>query len=290
MKHFLFRVGVFCGIASAWMGVQYLINRNFHEQINIDEKIWVVGDSHGMTAVDPAMLPSARNLCEGAENYLFTYYKLLHLLKQNPAVAQIWLAFNTNNFSKYQDQKLMGARAKSHFSRYFPVLPLTLPQRVPLNKIKFYNSGVRRMLLYPDFKHDYLGKYHSGKPTLEKANLEETLNHHYYSSGHAFIGISQLQSAYLDSIHLLLEAHEIEMKLFTTPQHAKYFEGIPDKLIAYTDSLGQHYRSKGIEWLKHDQSIVLPDVYFRDYDHLSAEGARWFTNRIKEKIRPQKRP
>ena len=195
--------------------------------------------------------------------------------------------FSYNNFSAYRDGRLTGKKSKSQFSKYYPLLPLDLPEKIVVNETKFYHTFLRELGLYPNFSTPrYLGGFVKHTAELEKINLEETIKNHYYSNG-AFIGISPYTEQFLDSIVALTTENNIELTLISSPLHKEYRTMIPEEIKAAFNKTKLRMTEQGIPVLNFLDEPY-DDLFYKDYDHLNYEGAQIFTELIKEEISNRK--
>ncbi|MCP4457474.1 MAG: hypothetical protein GY816_05525 [Cytophagales bacterium] len=170
MALFIKNIFIFIGLVGLFFTINFLIN--YHrptDPANLDGSILIMGDSHLKTAIDPVGLPQSSYVCSGVESYVMTFYKLKKLIRENPQVKEVLLSFSYNNFSGYQELRLIGSRAKSQFIRYYEILPLDLPEQIEINDTKFYHTFIRELALYPNFfDSKYLGGFEKHKSGIEK--------------------------------------------------------------------------------------------------------------------------
>ncbi len=286
MNRFIKSIVIFCFLIGTYCSINLLINiHRLSDPVILTGRTLIMGDSHLRTSVDPEILPSSSNVCSGAESYIMTYYKLIKLLNDNPQINRVFLAFSYNNFSAYQDLRLIGSQSKSQFIRYYEILPIDFPNKLDVNKSKFYNTYISELALYPNFfESKYLGGFKRHEPGLQRADLMETINKHYYPEGD-FVGISKYAEPYLDSIIQLTKRKKIQLNLLAAPLHSAYRDKVPEEIKDYF----QEVKSK----LKEEQISVLDfidepfaDSLFKDYDHLSYEGSQLFTKYLSDKKSP----
>ena len=282
MASFIKNITLFCGLVGLFFTINFMINyHRLTDPAKLEGSILIMGDSHLKTALDPSVLPESSNVCSGAESYVMTFYKLKKLIRENPQINEIFLSFSYNNFSAYQELRLNGSKAKSQFIRYYEILPFDLPEQIEINDSKFYHTYIRELALYPNyFESKYLGGFEKHEPGIERSDLTETINKHYYPEGE-FVGISTYARAYLDSIAQFTKSKEILLTLVAAPLHDAYREKVPTEIQAHYSEVKSAMEEQGIPVLDFID-LPLDDVFFKDYDHLNYEGAKQFTARISD--------
>jgi len=288
MKQLLKSILIFCSLMAGYLAINLLIN--FHrltDPISLEGNVLIVGDSHLNTSLNPDQFASASNICMGGEAYILTFYKLKKAIEDNGQIDHVLCGFSYNNFSAYRDARLTGEKSKSQFSKYYPVLPLDLPEKIVVNETKFYHTFLRELTLYPNFSPPpYLGGFVKYPYELDKANLKETIRKHYYTNG-PFIGISPYTEQFLDSIVSFTTEKNIELTLVSAPLHREYRSRIPEEIKTAFNKTKLRMTRKGILVLDF-LDISYNDTLFKDYDHLNYEGAQIFTELIKKEISNRK--
>ena len=66
-------------IFSINFSINYLIIKKSDVPVK-KSKILIIGDSHPSRAVNPEMLENAINVCQSAENYIITFWKLKKII------------------------------------------------------------------------------------------------------------------------------------------------------------------------------------------------------------------
>lgn len=274
-------------MVALYLALNFLFNRHrLTDPITVQGTTLIMGDSHLRTAVDPELLTNTSNICRGAEPYVMTYFKLKRILQDNSQIERVILGFSYNSFSGYQDIRLTGTKAGSQFSRYYEVLPLSLLDQIDISKSKFYQTYVGELALYPNFSERFnLGGFQKHEPGIDKANLMETINKHFYPTGE-FIGTSNHAKIYLDSIVHLTKDEDISLILLAAPLHAAYRERVPAEIKDYFTSVKLDMKKQGVLVLDFLDRPT-EDVEFKDYDHLCYLGAKEFTKLLEGKIKPR---
>ncbi len=281
MKRFLRTCFLFVLVVLAWLGVNFAINYyHISRPVRFDATTVIIGDSHLMSSLDPELLPNAMNVCDGAESYVATFYKLKRILADNPQMNHVLLGFSYNNLSANQDDRFTIHRTKGFFDKYYPVFPLELPEYVKLNETKFYHSFVEKMMLYPNLGKKVIeGGFRNRTTRLNDADVEDTIDKHYFK-GDSLVGDSEFAPQYLDSIVYLCHVKNLELTLIAAPLHASYRELIPG-------SAKNSWLKKKGELTTAGHSVLdftrvdFPDSFYLDYDHLAYLGAEQTTLYLK---------
>ena len=71
-----------------------------------DTEILILGDSHGVCALDPGIIGRAVNFSSPGESYLHNYYKLRWFLKQEHSLKAILLPLDLHSFSDFRKDRI----------------------------------------------------------------------------------------------------------------------------------------------------------------------------------------
>ncbi len=281
MKRFLRASFLFILIVLLWLGANFAINfSHLSQPVRFEATTVVIGDSHLMSCLDPALLPDAVNLCNGAESYVATFYKLERILTDNPQMNHVILGFSYNNLSANQDDRFTIHRTKGFFDKYYPVLPLELPRYVKLNETIFYHSFLEKMMLYPNLGKKVIdGGFRNRTTQLQDADVVETIEKHYFK-GDTLAGDSEFTPLYLDSIIHLCRSKKLKLTLVASPLHASYRELIPDPVVATWQNKKDELVADGLSIWDFTR-VDFPDTFYLDYDHLAYLGAEETTLYLK---------
>ncbi len=118
-----------------------------------------VGDSHMATGFDPRSFDASFNFALHGETYIYNYYKLKHILENNPRIRTVLLPFDLHSFSAWRaDRELRDF----YWVRYVDYLELGRISGRPLEYLSKYIRG----RFFP-----YLGEYAEllGDPGLDSA-------------------------------------------------------------------------------------------------------------------------
>lgn len=97
-----FKVNLFLLLCSTVFIVSYIIinskkNKMLSFELNKDVKYVFLGHSHTSSAYNDSIVLNAKNLSEGGESYLYTFYKLKKLIKDNKDKDLIYFIEYSNN-------------------------------------------------------------------------------------------------------------------------------------------------------------------------------------------------
>ena len=238
----------------------------------------LLGNSHGYFALSPsAMGDSVYNLCNVSQRIEQDYYLLCHYGETCPYLKRVILVSdNSNLFDGPMEvdeparvtyyQLYMGYRAHSMLSKYgFELSNMTYV----FQKLKAYLQGDKWWCDSLGWGNGYLvEKRDSVSFFPENVRQHQFLNWDY----------TLRNRAYMDSIALWCQQHEVELVLLQTPVSEAYTcltDPAQLQLVnAMTDSCCMQYGAK-----KRDYSCDnrFRDTDFFDSDHLSDQGARKFS-------------
>lgn len=245
-------------------------------------EILIIGDSHPRRCINPALLKNALNICQSAEPYLITFWKLKALIKKvNP--KKVIIGFAPHNISNFNDLKFSHERWRLEmFKRSYLIEEFNLITDLEIKFNQYYLFLFKQFCLFPRFNHiHYIGNHEQSNQS-NTSNVNKTINKHYYFDDHE-PGISEISINFLDSIINLCKAHHITPILINTPVHISYKERIPKTIQNRYELEISKWRNKGII-IFNENSEIYPDNYFYNSDHLNNSGATIFTKILKEKI------
>jgi hypothetical protein len=282
MKKLLLKLAAFLALgASAFallFAVVVLMNRQALDSCRLgpDVESVILGESHTAWAIDDAAVPGVRNISLNAEGYKYTYLKLQYLLRTEPQLRRVYLAFSYNNLSDYFDAYATGPIFRFFAERYIGVLsprdyfelvrksPRTAPDLFMRVVRGGLSNGVRqRCVLYGTFSSEPMTE------TFRPESMEARIIEQYYS-GSVLRGQSVHNRDYLERIIQLARAHNLELVALNTPLHPEYEKRIPGRFREWHDGILLQYGIPSYDFAGHG----LGDAGFLpDGDHTNYAGA-----------------
>ncbi len=270
---------------------------------SLNEKTFIMGDSHTQCAINPKYIDDSVNLSKNSENYFLTYVKLSYFLKYNKPNRLI-LNFSYHNFSTLYDKEMFGVRRNVLLNRYYPIIN---------DKSNFFTSKKDGDWLYTKLKYDWglpfdfsnnmhlffylkhfdkpdianypFGGYYRYNDTCNLSNdtIKHSLKAHYNNNGER-AGVSKLMYDYVKRICEVCKENDIEIILVNTPVHTDYYKKIPEAfkenhIIVY-NYLKEEYSAKYFDF----STFPIPDKGYGDGDHLNAYGATIFSKELKKTL------
>jgi hypothetical protein len=285
MYRFLLRLAAFLAFATATCMVLFvitvLLNRRAVDACRLGDGVdsVIVGDSHTAWAIDDADVPGLRNVSLNAEGYKYTYLKLQHLLRSEPQVRRIYLAFSYANPSAYYDEYIRGATFRFYADRYLGVLSfgdiLELVRKSPHTALDLFerllrdglSAGIRqKCTLYGDF----FGESATRRlETFRFEVMEKRIAEQYYLDGAV-----QTQSAhnlgYLEKIVHLVREHGVELVTLNTPLHPEYTKRVP---VEFRETYARILEQYGISSFDFSDLNLGDAEFLPDGDHTNYSGA-----------------
>ncbi len=245
----------------------------------------IAGDSHTMWSIDDRKLNGVRNISLNAEGYIYTYAKLVHLLKQGNKIEKLYLGLSFHNLSGYYDDYIYGKRSLSFFYRYIEILGLqdymTLMISNPKNAITMSPVLLRKGIdMLFKRKHTSFGSFPSENmlQKLDHGKMVKRVQEQYYQDN-TVAPFSKMNVAFLVRIIDLCKKNGIKIIAITTPQHSGYCNSIPREYIdAYQQFITEHnlpvYDFTGL--------TMADSCYLPDGDHVNSCGAPIVTDYFKK--------
>lgn len=286
MKLFLQNLILFLFFLALYFGAIYFINykKYSNQKTSFDTNVLVIGDSHLQFALNPNLFYSCSNVCQPAEPYVLTYWKLKKLLKDNIPDTLI-IGFGVHNFSAFNDYKYISKEfAQTMFQRSYTIEEFHTLKKIKINWIEYYKFLFMRMCISPKENHIYyIGKYENTKKSnLKIQGADGTIKRHYYLNNKR-IGISSIALDYLDSILNLCAKKGVKPILVSSPVYKSYFNKIPINHQKKFDEIKRKLTAMGI-FVIDKTNVYFPDYSFFQCDHLNEIGAERFTREIIQEI------
>jgi hypothetical protein len=253
----------------------------------------IVGDSHLEKGLNPEDLPGSASIAYSGETYFYTYFKLRHFLRFNPAIRTVILGCGWHNFpGEFNESRLFGDRA-ADYQAYFPLLdvegtrvlrrwspdylvPLLLFDfGLPIGIYKYDNKALLKGILRHPLSMTDIPFYggHKGSQVAGPINRKRLMEHYAFTSSTLELEISSITVVYFRKIIELCRKENIRVLLVTTPVHKGYRDGVPIKAISYFNGIiAEMTMLHGIQYIDLS-TFPLPNSSFRDADHLNRRGA-----------------
>lgn len=180
-----------------------------------------VGDSHIQCVANDSLMSKAQNLAQSSEAYLYSYYKLQHILKTNPQIDTIFLGAGYHNFSKYYDNYTY---TDVMLNRYFFILP----RHEQWSILKLQNNFINCLLnmstsqLKDWQKNQWIGNYaYLDKAYFTEASMLKRINIQYHQEDIAG-DLSGQQIHYFKKIADFCRQKNVVLIILNTPLHHEY--------------------------------------------------------------------
>ena len=240
----------------------------------------IMGDSHAACSFNTRdYFANKQNIAQSNETLPITFYKLKYLIKGNH-IDTVLLSLSHHNLSEWNEYKIYKSKYLTHqlLERNYSILfsggRSLMNSTFPIEYLIY--PVFKKVSVFPRIVHDnFIGDFNG----LNGNNITKSLNsanEHFYENNREY-NISNLQINYLDSIVNLCEVEKIQLILFGTPVHPKYFDLIPNEFkITYNNLLEEH---EGLILLNYVNSFH-DETFYYDYDHLNIKGANQFAKML----------
>jgi len=228
----------------------------------------IAGDSQPMKSLDPSVFTGAANICQGAEPYYITYWKLKKILSMTENIKTVILGFSFHNISAYNDKKLFDRKWSTElFKRIYTIEQFNSLKNLKIDWVGYYQILVKKMCLYPSRNHiGYWGGY---SKTIESniRDYDTAITRHYYYKNEA-VGVSSTTIEYLYHIIELCKKKHIKLFLVSSPLHDEYSKRIPIEFKEKYRQLKSSIIESGIKVFDYSK-MSFEDSEFCDSNHLS---------------------
>ena len=245
MKKFIRKIIVLALIPVLYFGINIAINYLIYKtQPSLIEnaQILIVGDSHPEKSLNPKLMKNAQNICQTAEPYILSFWKLKKIFESSKPETVI-LGFAPNNIAEYNDSKFSNKKyANEMFRRSYPIQNFSeIDNKINVDYKSFYKILFKQTAFYPFRNHfNYIGNY-SNNTGSNISDGESTAKRHYFFNS-TERGVSENSISYLDSIISLCKTKNIKLVLISPPVHKNYLDNIPNRIFNKYSSLSEVYK------------------------------------------------
>jgi hypothetical protein len=236
-----------------------------------------IGDSHFEQSINDRNYQDILNFAQSGDAYIYTLYKMIKLLKDNPAIDTVVLSIDCHNMDKtceewYSNQSYIDFK----FPKAFPFFEWedfkTIYKKSPVSTIK----AIPNFYAIEDFlsNHDYLknyGGYVSNETALDTSNLK--------SESKYLNVVSELQLNYLNKIVKHCKQNNIHLILVTAPIHSSV------KRNSFLNNYIEDYAKQNQLKYCNFRNYNLSDSCFFDVHHLNKNGAKLFSSTLIKSLR-----
>ncbi len=287
MKEFIKQISIF--LAALVLYFCFSIAYNLYVSGTVipdigERRVLIAGDSHPQMSIDPGLFSSAVNISQSAEPYVLTYWKLKKVFETHLPDTLV-LGFAPHNLSAFNDYKFSKpSAAPEMFRRSYPIEDFAaIEDKIEIDYFQYFSTIAKQLGPYPKTNHvNYIGRFVNNENSFTN-DWKKATQRHYYKEG-AEVGVSEVAIQYLDSILVLCADKGVIPVLVGCPVHKDYYENIPSTNLATFNTVMDKYEG---EVMILDRSRALyPDSLFYNSDHLNSKGARLFTNRLIQELKP----
>ena len=259
--------------------ITYLNNKIFIEyKLNKNVGNIFIGDSHVQLAINDKIVKNSINLSRNSESYIFSFYKINLLLKNNPSIKKIYLGFSYHNLSSYYEDFIFGHSSKDVAPNYFFILPFS----ENLNFIKYNSKELPtyfknvfitgfKNVLSKNNKNSYLGYYENGFKSTQaiQNSMDKRLLFQFYKNG-KLNKFSNYNIHYLTKIIDLCKKNRIDLVMLNTPLHNYYKNKIPKE---YIEKYNEIININDLNVIDFNDLTLSDSCFIPDGDHISEKGA-----------------
>lgn len=286
MKKFFNKLIFFIALPTVYISFNLILNTFFINQQKLElnkNKIFVFGDSHADEAISSNYLKNSSNFSDGAEPYVFTYYKIKKYVEiYKPEI--IIVGFSIHNVAEFSDHtfsnKISTVWSYEMFKRSFGLVDLNqLSEVFEVDLFSYYKALIMEKGIYPKKnKINREGFDFNTKTISDVSDTDKVIKGHFYDQNKVY-GVSKISIKYLDSVVSFCNKNEIELVLVNPPVHEAYSKKIPKKIREKHNKLREKYIKNNVKYFE-DTINTYPDTLFRNSDHLNMYGSEKFSKEL----------
>lgn len=291
---------------------QYLFN-NYPFKVDKDITTIVTGNSHIRGGFVEEIIPASKNIAQSAEPTSISYFKLRHVLQNNPQIKNVILGFSYNNYSTWSNQFFKNDWGKEMENRIYPLVDFKDFKRLNLDRRSFFNQYLKKALvpnveylsnLFTERKSfSFIGSYTPEEEeklkrrikkkivladlpntNLNQKKLKENVARQFGMKKR----LSKENKHYLDQIILLCQELDVQLIILSMPMHHDYLELIPKNIRVGYEKLEAHCNTlDNVQFINFSDNVK-SDRLFRNHDHLNGYGALVFSRRFRRFLKENK--
>lgn len=273
MRLFIKKIGFFFIVPFFLFIISFLVNLGTTNNYKFDSSInkIIIGDSHTQAAISDTLLHNAINFSNTSECYVYTYYKLATLLKNNPQIDTVFLGVSFHNFSSYLDNVITSSPY-----RYVYFLPENVFFHIVNhpstdNPVGQYSLIIQKTLTYPFFKdaRSIYGFYlpHDWPDTASMKAINKRIDIQYFTKG-KINDFSKMNIEYFNKIVLLCKQKNKILIGLNTPMNKYYAAKVPLKF-----KTKYYLLTKNIKTINFEKLNLSENSFLLDGDHLTKIGS-----------------
>jgi hypothetical protein len=262
-----------------------LIVSNTDFQLKNKPQYLVLGHSQPEHAFNDSLINGLKNLAEGGESYFWTYHKFKEVIKQNPSINTVFIAFTNNNIEQKRDAWTWDCYyMSSRLDRFAPLISikgkLKLAYRNPycfVNTMSFelkerFDNLSDNNLIFTEKLGGYKITEKKQKESYTPLNQEELRLQLLNAFDPQHAKVSKHNLFYLDKLIKLCHKEGKKVVLMRLPQKENYE-------FWKNENQFQNVRHKYYANLPFLDFTVFPttDDDFIDPSHMSYKGAKRFS-------------
>jgi hypothetical protein len=237
----------------------------------------VLGNSHTEFALNDSIITDFTNISQSGESYFYTYVKLKEMVKDNPEIETVFLAFSNEVIDVGMDEWTWGDQYISYrFPKFAPFMDFHHHYILAYNNPKSYIENLSKSIkknsgkiLSNDYRfiNHHIGPFKNLNQIVE--DPEETKEK---PSQMIKVELSPVNLAYLDKIVSFCHEKRINLLFIRCPLHPKYTG-------YYNESELKHLlktRYSTIQFLDFANFPLESADYF-DLEHLNFNGSKKFS-------------
>lgn len=247
----------------------------------------VLGDSHTQTAVNDSIINNSLNISIDAENYFFSYYKLI-FYTTNYKIKNVILGLSYHNFSSVYDNSYYKSEILK-MENYIPLLDLEghifLFNQAPMTYLKSIKKALKyqiKSIFISNNRPVWEGKYYSSKNSnLADSTIDLSVRRHYIDKYQKYYPISLEQIEYTFKMIELCSDKNIKIYMLVTPLHTKYMNKVPEQYRNILDSIKTITQNNKLDF----SNYSFNDNQFGDGDHLNYFGSILFSRVLSDTLK-----
>lgn len=294
MKKFIWHISTFVltGVLILFLVIGslfYLMSDEKYYKIPDNVELLFLGDSHSECAFNDTIIENSLNLSHSGEAYFYTYIKTKKLLKSNPNIKAVFVAFNLGQVIKPTDENIWGdVQLGYRFSKYAHCMNLQDYFVLFRNNFKSTLNGLsiayKRTLTFLSMKtttiipknaYDWGGfapLHRSDTAKLNSLNIVELK----YSD--KVLQRTEINIYYLEKLIRFCEERGVNIFLVRLPVHEKYYGRNNEKTLDFV--YNKHFKETPfLDYI----DFPIENIELADIHHLNYLGVNWIFIKFKKK-------
>jgi hypothetical protein len=260
-------------------------NKKILSQYRISPEISTIiaGDSRAQ-AYDDQIIEASKNISQGSESMMYTYFKLKALLQSNPQINKIYLGVSYHSFAAYYDDFTFKSDVASNYLFILPIkLQFSLLSDYRSNNYQLISKSLIKSLINCfglKSNLSFIGKSftYTSNIKLNKKDVLATIDKMYFEKLQ-YRDFSLINIEYFGLIIDLCKTNGVSFVILNPPTYYLHDQNIPQN---FKDKYTQLMNLNSVKVINFDNLLNQDLYYMPDGIHINKQGSENISKYLNE--------